>query len=665
MELIMNESQIQEEVLRYLDDSNYQYALLIDGEWGCGKTYFMLHALSKAIENHEKNSAGRTIKYISVYGCKTVEEIEEKIYWSIIDKKFFEIKDKMEKGLLDEAYGDKKAKRNKASGAILATSKKLISSAMQKFGINYKAFEYIEDFFSLEHYILVFDDLERCNCPINDLLGYINGLVEHDEVKVILIANEKEIGRLSRSENRELQYLVASNENIEISEPENGIWPKHNLKDTPKKKLTPEELDRRRKELFTENDVEQQYQKIKEKLIGVTVLYQPDFDKVIHQLIEKSNSTRDLKKLLHQNARFFVGKMNECNHRNFRTFQFFLSKVEYLYEKLNKSSIECQYLQPLVEFILQNCFTICVEYKGNIPEPENQLLKIMRQQRKEFQSIRDYVCLSRFDVQKFETEVISYIQDELINKVPSDDPYSELYYNYYLRSQKWCEEKIDQIIEKLSHNKYPVNIYKNILSLFISLRNLGFSNQIVTKASETMFINAKRGNITKKIVIDLIHLENEKDKREFEQIINKFNAEVIKNKIDMKAASIQRALKDETNWARLIQEYIKTKIQETDSDSGILDKAPIEMWIERISTSEPENIDIFRNVLGQFYPKNVIRKSSYADMPYMKEIIAQLEKYIEKVDDVIQKAQLSWLINDMKKIYYHQTEELAQFYAKE
>ena len=52
-------------------------------------------------------------------------------------------------------------------------------------------------------------------------------------------------------------------------------------------------------------------------------------------------------------------------------------------------------------------------------------------------------------------------------------------------------------------------------------------------------------------------------------------------------------------------------------------------------------------------------------MPYMKEIIVQLEKCVEKIDDVIQKAQLSWLINDMKKIYYHQTEELAQFYAKE
>ena len=298
MELIMNESQIQEEVLRYLDDSNYQYALLIDGEWGCGKTYFMLHALSKAIENHEKNSAGRTIKYISVYGCKTAEEIEEKIYWSIIDKKFFEIKDKMENGLLDEAYGEKKAKRNKVSGAIWATSKKLISSAMQKFGLNYKAFEYIEDFFSLKHYILVFDDLERCNCPINDLLGYINGLVEHDEVKVILIANEKEIGRLSQSGNRELQYLVVSNDNIEISEHENGIWPKHNLKDTSKKKLTPEELDRRRKELFTENDVEQQYQKIREKLIGVTVLYQPDFDKVIHQLIAVSYTHLTLPTLL-------------------------------------------------------------------------------------------------------------------------------------------------------------------------------------------------------------------------------------------------------------------------------------------------------------------------------------------------------------------------------
>ena len=41
----MQEKQVSEEILRYLDDDNYNYAVLIDGEWGCGKTYFVLNKL--------------------------------------------------------------------------------------------------------------------------------------------------------------------------------------------------------------------------------------------------------------------------------------------------------------------------------------------------------------------------------------------------------------------------------------------------------------------------------------------------------------------------------------------------------------------------------------------------------------------------------------------
>ncbi len=41
--------------------------------------------------------------------------------------------------------------------------------------------------------VYVFDDLERCEMPINKALGYINALVEHDGKKVILIANEMAI----------------------------------------------------------------------------------------------------------------------------------------------------------------------------------------------------------------------------------------------------------------------------------------------------------------------------------------------------------------------------------------------------------------------------------------------------------------------------------------
>jgi hypothetical protein len=41
--------------------------------------------------------------------------------------------------------------------------------------------------------LYVFDDLERCEMPINKTLGYINEFVEHDGCKVIIIANEAEI----------------------------------------------------------------------------------------------------------------------------------------------------------------------------------------------------------------------------------------------------------------------------------------------------------------------------------------------------------------------------------------------------------------------------------------------------------------------------------------
>lgn len=67
----MTEKQITEEILRYLNDKAYNYAVLIDGEWGSGKTFFVNNTLTKAINKQEANfKTNRTVKYISLYGCK-------------------------------------------------------------------------------------------------------------------------------------------------------------------------------------------------------------------------------------------------------------------------------------------------------------------------------------------------------------------------------------------------------------------------------------------------------------------------------------------------------------------------------------------------------------------------------------------------------------------
>lgn len=656
----MNEKQIQDEVLRYLEDQNYRYALLINGEWGCGKTYFMLNSLKNIIEDHERKQ-GRSVKYVSVYGCKTVEEIEETIYWSIIDKKFFEIKQNIENKALRKVFGNKKHRRDKTSKVLWTASKKLIGTAMNKFNLNYKLLEDVEEIFSLERYIMVFDDLERSNCPINDMLGYINRLVEHEGVKVILIANEQEIGRMVRTEYKELQYLLAANKEIKVPEDESNLLQHQNSGSHSEKPLTVKELERRRKEIFTETEIEEQYIRLREKLIGVTVLYEPDFASVIHKLIVDSSNDEQLKKLLNSDAQFFIDKMNENNHHNFRTFQFFLSKINYLYTKVISISINENYFKAVEKFVIRNCFIQCIEYKGNIQEPENRLLQIMWRQRRMFVSIHKYIYLSVFDLQEFINEINSYIDEELINQLSPEDPYNELSDKYYIRSQTWNEEKINEIIIKLYENGYPVNVYKGILKLFIELRSLGFPKNIVKQTSEVMINNAKLGLVSKKISYDWLNLKNESDIEECREIIDKINDEISKRKEGINRWSIQNMLKDREHWATLLKEYTETNEFEENNKSGVLNKAPIEMWINTFVHSDPENLFIFRKLLSTIYPHNQIKEGSYRDMNLMSKIITQLGE-CKKDGDIIQTAQLSWLISDLNKIYKNQTQDLAQFY---
>ena len=64
------------------------------------------------------------------------------------------------------------------------------------------------DFFSTDDKILCFDDLERANVDVIDILGYINNFVEHDHIKTIIICNEKELSTKLKSSNIEMKTLL-------------------------------------------------------------------------------------------------------------------------------------------------------------------------------------------------------------------------------------------------------------------------------------------------------------------------------------------------------------------------------------------------------------------------------------------------------------------------
>jgi KAP family P-loop domain len=160
-----------------------EYAILITGLWGAGKTWFIQDVL-----NNLKQSDQESL-YVSLYGVRSVEDIESEFFRQLhpfLAHKGVKLLGKLTKGLLRTAINFDLDGDGKSDGNVTfaVPSEKLIESVK-----------------IAENKILVFDDLERCAIPICDLLGYINQFVEHSGFKAILIANEKEI--IDREEKNE------------------------------------------------------------------------------------------------------------------------------------------------------------------------------------------------------------------------------------------------------------------------------------------------------------------------------------------------------------------------------------------------------------------------------------------------------------------------------
>ena len=56
-----------------------------------------------------------------------------------------------------------------------------------------------------------------------------------------------------------------------------------------------QELERRRSELFPPQDADKEYKRIREKLIGITLRYEPDVDKIMTKIITSLEYDEDEK----------------------------------------------------------------------------------------------------------------------------------------------------------------------------------------------------------------------------------------------------------------------------------------------------------------------------------------------------------------------------------
>src|SRR4051812_43986036 len=155
------------------------YALLINGKWGIGKTQLVRRILDAMMGTGVSSKAELKYLIISLYGMRSSSEIGDELYTQlhpILSSKGMAIAGKVAKGLLKASL-----KIDLESGSSITASPSIPDIDLP---------EYLKN---TEGFVLVFDDLERSEIPINESLGYINSFVELQGYKAVIIANEVEI----------------------------------------------------------------------------------------------------------------------------------------------------------------------------------------------------------------------------------------------------------------------------------------------------------------------------------------------------------------------------------------------------------------------------------------------------------------------------------------
>lgn len=123
-----------------------------------------------------------------------------------------------------------------------------------------------------DNFILVFDDLERCELKKEEVLGYINYFVEQDNIKTLIVSNEDEI---------------------------------------------------------KDND---DYARKKEKLIGATFSYIEDQDVAITSILQEVGS-EELRDILILNFELVANTFNQVGYKNLRSFKQTIFDFERFYKK--------------------------------------------------------------------------------------------------------------------------------------------------------------------------------------------------------------------------------------------------------------------------------------------------------------------------------------------
>ena len=639
-----------ESILDYIRSDYTDYAIMINGEWGVGKTHFWNNKIRKKIESMQLNGKRFTTIYMSLYGISNLEEISKKI--------FIETTQLMDKNLRKfmDANGQTNIPEYAKTGLDMANF----------FGVtqNGDKIDYA-DFFSTDDKVLCFDDLERANVDVIDILGYINNFVEHDHIKTIIICNEKELSTKLKSSNLEMKTFIAT-----------YLLDKQGELNNPDKPMV-EKIQNKIEHVF---DKANDYERIKEKLIGETFEYAPKFDYIINGILMRYENNPELIRFLRENTGIIISTFNRSGTRNLRILKHALNDFKKIYEMVNKSysNTSNRVMQTMLIFTIAVSFEIKAgkitkekfinikdneEYKSilvssrilmdnrqfYIKEFDQNYYYNFKAEYRFFKFIEYYVRTRIFDMKLFKENM-----DTIRNTVDTENlpSYKRLLTEEYWKiSDNEFEAVIEDIIEDVKEGKIKLIDMVKIFAYFSYFSRKGLIKYDL-KTLKSMFFNGMNmssltseycSNIEEelgKIAIE----EVEEDMEEILKHFHKLNDQLLDKMYREKAEEIMKCIpmKMEQFYEKFDRECMKVPIFKyydpfqlfqriscaSNEDIVLIKEKLLDRANRYTKQIEPEmkNIKQFKQIVDDY----IKGKESTIKIVMLKEFSKSLESILEK-----------------------------------
>lgn len=655
----MTSKEIVDAVISYVCDENAKYAILIDGAWGSGKTYLYENYLVDAIDSVEvgKNERKKNV-YISLYGISNIDSLAKQLITNYL--------------IYVKENGNKLVKKGlKPLAGIIGVASSAFSFSIGPISTDLSSvFEKIEGSIDVKDMVICFDDLERCTIPINEFFGFVNNLIEHCNCKVIILADEKNIGKIYANTNIEEKYLTVLSGNRKVVEyigdGKNTKTQNKGLGKDTNGEITVEEVKKLNEILYSENYL---YKDIKEKVIGKTMLYYPALKDVIKEVIcgnEKSKGIiqeSQYKEYLLKHINDIVSAFTETENRNLRIIRSWIFSFRKIYEATTRYYSDSKFYEEILNDFLRYSIWVAGAIKKNkkITRSANYGSQDMVYfEGHEYTHIFRYSFIDAWinrdvwsdeDLSQACKSIIKRREQEDIDNPPkihsTGKALNELR-NWYFMEDEQVEEVLEKLVHEVEEGKYAYYDYSNILSTLLHLQ----ANGLFT------------GNIKKiqTIMIDMI--KKDTDVQEENVFPKNFSSKEIRNKYNelyrpiaeerkIRNREINKEEQEESDIYRsadVFYEHCSKMENYYCSHKSFIEYLDLDKLLALINISNNEDIYTILEAFKTVYFMGNLKDFYMADIEGIKRIIEGVKDGdIVKQGGITRKIALSNFVESLKK----------------